>query len=87
MEASRFINHFLMTQYNEMLLPSFGGLKGGAPAMSLNTPLFCTFGVPKRRTTHTALNSQEHSATLPSSPRHASIVNAIIIPDWTISSG
>lgn len=39
--------------------------------MSLNTPLSCTFGVPTRRTTPTSLNSQEHSAALPTSHRHA----------------
>ena len=39
--------------------------------MSLNTPLFRTFGVPTRRTTPRFLNSQEHSAALPTSYRHA----------------
>lgn len=42
--------------------------------MSLNTPLFCTFGVPNMRTTPMSLNSQEHPATLPSSHRHASML-------------
>lgn len=75
MEVSQFISCFLMTLYNEMLLTSFSESKGECTSgVSLNTPLFYTFWVPKRRTTPMSLNSQEHSFTLPSSHRHASVL-------------